>query len=64
MIRLGTPEERATEASGRFEMAAGERFLLQSAAGGGYGDPRQRARAALARDVAEGYVTRREDYES
>ncbi|TMJ27015.1 MAG: hydantoinase B/oxoprolinase family protein, partial [Alphaproteobacteria bacterium] len=63
VIRLGTREERATEASGRFEMAAGDRFLLQSAAGGGYGDPRQRDRAALARDMAQGYVTRPDDYE-
>ena len=38
-------------------MQAGERFLLQSAGGGGYGDPRRRDPAALARDVAEGYVT-------
>ena len=38
-------------------MKAGERFLLQSAGGGGYGDPRQRDRAAIARDIAEGYVT-------
>jgi len=63
VIRLGTAGERATQASGRYEMAAGERFLLQSAGGGGYGDPRQRDRTALARDIAEGYVTRRGDYE-
>jgi N-methylhydantoinase B len=63
VIRLGTREERATEASGRFEMTEGDRFLLRSAAGGGYGDPRQRDRAALARDVAQGYVTRPDDYE-
>jgi N-methylhydantoinase B len=64
VMRLGTPAEQATPASGRFEMRAGERFLLQSAGGGGYGDPREREAAALARDIAEGYVTRREDYES
>jgi N-methylhydantoinase B len=38
-------------------MAAGERFLLQSAGGGGYGDPARRDPTAIARDVAEGYVT-------
>jgi N-methylhydantoinase B len=58
VVRLGTDQEHATPASGRYEMKAGERFLLQSAGGGGYGDPRRRDRAAVARDVAEGYVTR------
>jgi N-methylhydantoinase B/oxoprolinase/acetone carboxylase alpha subunit len=38
-------------------MAAGERFLLQSAGGGGYGEPGRRDPAALAHDLAEGYVT-------
>ena len=38
-------------------MKAGERFLLQSAGGGGYGDPRRRDPAALAADLAEGYVS-------
>ena len=38
-IRLGTEQEHVTPSSGRYEMQAGERFLLQSAGGGGYGDP-------------------------
>jgi len=38
-------------------LRAGERFLLQSAGGGGYGDPKKRDRAALKRDIAEGYVS-------
>ncbi len=57
VIRLGTAEEYATPASGRYEMRAGERFLLQSAGGGGCGNPRERDRSALARDIVEGYVT-------
>ena len=36
---------------------AGERFLLQTAGGGGYGDPSKRAREAVLQDVAEGYVS-------
>jgi len=56
-IRLGTPEERETPASGRYEMKAGERFQLQTAGGGGYGDPRERDRSVLARDIAEGAVS-------
>jgi N-methylhydantoinase B len=58
VIHLGAADERETPASGRYELAAGERFLLQSAGGGGFGDARQRDRAALSRDIAEGYVSR------
>jgi N-methylhydantoinase B len=58
VVRVGTDREFETPASARVDMRAGERFLLQSAGGGGYGDPRERDRAALARDLAEGYVTR------
>ena len=57
VMRLGTADEHETRASARVEMKAGERFLLQSAAGGGFGDPRKRAPAAIARELAEGYVT-------
>lgn len=35
----------------------GDRLVLQSA-GGGYGDPRARSRSAIARDIADGKVTR------
>ena len=58
VVRVGTDKEFETPASARFEMKAGERFLLQSAGGGGYGDPRERDRDALQRDIAEGYVTK------
>ncbi len=57
VIRLGTKDERETPASGRYELSAGDRFLLQSAGGGGYGDPKERDHAALQRDIAEGYVS-------
>ena len=57
VIHLGAGNEQETPASGRYELCAGERFLLQSAGGGGYGDPQKRDRAVLARDIAEGYVS-------
>lgn len=57
-IKLGMPDEHDTQASGRYEMKAGERFLLQTAAGGGYGDPALREHDAIERDITEGYVTR------
>src|SRR4051794_21898969 len=58
VVRVGTPQEFETPASARIEMAAGERFLLQSAGGGGYGDPDKRDDDAIAGDIAEGYVTK------
>ena len=58
MIKLGTTQERETGASGRYDMKAGERFLLQTAGGGGYGDPSKRDREAVLRDIAEGYVSK------
>jgi len=57
VIGVGTPQEYATPSSGRYQLSAGDRFLLQSAGGGGYGDPGARDPAMLARDLAEGYVT-------
>lgn len=58
VVRVGTDKEYETPASARVEMHQGERFLLQSAGGGGYGEPRERDRAALDRDIAEGYVSK------
>ena len=58
VVRPGTDQEVETKASARFELKAGERFLAQSAGGGGYGDPGKRDAAAVARDMAEGYVTK------
>jgi N-methylhydantoinase B len=57
VIRLGTPEESVRTASGRFQMKAGERFLLQSAGGGGFGNPAERDPASVEQDAAEGYVS-------
>jgi N-methylhydantoinase B len=57
VVHLGTPQQFETPASARVEMKAGDRFLLQSAGAGGYGDPQQRDTSAVARDVAEGYVS-------
>jgi N-methylhydantoinase B len=56
VMRVGTAEEREMP-PGRYEVRPGDRFLLQSAGGGGYGEPAKRDRDAIARDIAEGYVT-------
>jgi N-methylhydantoinase B len=57
VIRAGTGSEEETPASGRFELKAGDRFYLESAGGGGCGDPKKRPREKVARDIEEGYVS-------
>lgn len=57
ILHYGTPNQEEAAASGRYEMKAGERFSLQSPGGGGFGAPAQRDRDAVARDIAEGYVS-------
>src|SRR4029079_3473121 len=58
VVRLASEQEVEPQASARFELKAGERFLLQSAGGGGYGDPDKRDTGDIERDVSEGYVTK------
>ncbi len=57
-LRPGTDGEVEAPASGRFELKAGDHFILESAGGGGFGDASRRDRESVARDIAEGYVTR------
>ena len=57
VIKAGTADETLTPAAGKFELDNGDVFYLESAGGGGYGDPRSRAPERIARDVAEGYVS-------
>ena len=38
-------------------IAPGERMVAQTAGGGGYGPPTERDPEAVARDVAEGWIT-------
>ncbi|MGE0256025.1 MAG: hydantoinase B/oxoprolinase family protein [Alphaproteobacteria bacterium] len=44
-------------AAARLRLADGERVVSNSCGGGGYGDPATRDPAAVARDVAEGWIT-------
>ena len=65
IIRPGTEGQEEAPGPGRYEMKAGERVLLQTAGGGGFGDRHRRDPAALERDIAEGYVSTQgalEDY--
>lgn len=65
VLHAGTAGEQDMPTAGRYELAAGDAFALQSAGGGGYGDPAKRDRGAVARDIEQGYVTlaaARQDY--
>jgi N-methylhydantoinase B len=56
--------ERATMATG-VPVRKGELIRIVTGHGGGYGDPKQRERAAIARDLRDGYITAqqaREDF--
>jgi N-methylhydantoinase B len=48
---------RATLLKGETQLAAGDRVLLSTAGGGGFGAPRTRCADALADDLAQGYVS-------
>jgi N-methylhydantoinase B len=50
-------KKNSTPAAGKFELKAGHAFYLESAGGGGFGDPAERNRERLARDIDEGYVS-------
>jgi N-methylhydantoinase B len=47
--------KKATEV----EIAAGDRVTFLTAGGGGYGDPRERAPAEIAHDIAAGFVSKK-----
>lgn len=55
-VRAGTGE--ALPGKGRVTLPANTQVVLELPGGGGVGNPKLRAREAIARDLAEGYVTR------
>ena len=57
VIKLGTDRGICDAVIGPLRAKGGRTLLLQSAGGGGYGEPSTRDRAALERDIAEGYVS-------
>lgn len=50
-------EREALPACGVVTMGDGERFVIQTNAGGGYGDPLDRARTQVAEDYSEGWIS-------
>jgi N-methylhydantoinase B len=57
-LRQHKIDGKEVHAKGRFVVPPGSRVTLIEAGGAGLGDPKQRDRDAVARDVAEGYVSR------
>jgi N-methylhydantoinase B len=54
----GTPEERRLSSKTPYlPLAEGTLVWLQSAGGGGYGDPAEREHALIERDLRDGYIT-------
>jgi N-methylhydantoinase B len=53
----GTWDRLPDKSSGE-RLQAGDRFVLETSGGGGMGDPRERDPALVARDLAEGRITR------
>jgi N-methylhydantoinase B len=56
-ITRANGEETSVYKETEIELHAGDRVTFLTAGGGGYGDPGQRSRDAIARDLAEGFVT-------
>jgi N-methylhydantoinase B len=56
-LRVHAIDGKPVHAKGRNELAPGQRMRIVEAGGGGFGDPRARAPAAVAEDVAQGFVS-------
>jgi N-methylhydantoinase B len=58
-LRMHAVDGQPVHAKGRNELTPGQRMRIVEAGGGGFGDPKARARSAVAEDVAQGYISRR-----
>ena len=56
-LRMHAIDGKPIHAKGRHDLAPGQRMRIVEAGGGGFGDPKARAPAAIAEDVAQGYVS-------
>ena len=60
----GREKTIALESKVNFPLRKGDRLVIHIAGGGGYGDPRKRARKDVERDLSEGLITEEEARES
>ena len=58
LVNEGTPTEEVLPAKGMRQLKKGDTYTVYSSGGGGWGDPRERDRAAVLDDVRNGYVSR------
>jgi N-methylhydantoinase B len=58
IVNPGQPDEKFLPSSCRVDLKSGDRFRVEAAGGGGFGDPARRDPAAHAQDLEDGYVTR------
>ena len=58
VIRRANGEERDVKKESNVPLEAGDTVTFLTAGGGGYGDPLERARELIERDIALGYVGR------
>ena len=56
-LRTHAIDGKPIHAKGRHDLAPGQRMRIVEAGGGGFGDPKARAPAAIAEDVGQGYVS-------
>jgi N-methylhydantoinase B len=56
-LREHAIDAKPVHAKGRHALAPGQRMRIREAGGAGFGDPKARARSAVAEDVAQGYVS-------
>ena len=56
-MNRGQPDERELSKIDQLPGKAGDQVTFLMPGGGGYGDPRRRDPAALADDIAEGFVS-------
>ena len=56
-VRVFRINGEAVHAKGRHVMQPGDSFTIEDSGGGGYGDARQRPRAKVVRDLADGFIS-------
>jgi N-methylhydantoinase B len=57
VITRGNGQETSIHKETEIELQAGDRVTFLTAGGGGYGDPSERSRQEIERDLAEGFVS-------